>query len=105
MLRLKHYYKYQYKNPIIELNEMLGNSVRRIYDNLYIVPFETYIDWQATIATGATNGVINIPVNNKYVKAIIVVFRGATMSASATNRSLSTRAKATLNQYYFSILT
>ena len=88
---------------IIELNEMLGNSVRRIYDNLYIVPFETYIDWQGNIAVDTTSGIVNIPVNNKYVKAIIVAFRSNTIANSATDSSLSTRAKAGLIQYYFSI--
>ena len=55
------------------------------------------------MVTGTGNGVINILLNNKYVKAIIIVFRSNTIATSATDRSLSTRAKANLIQYYFSI--
>ena len=96
-------YDIRFKMSIIELNEILSDSVRRIYDNLYIIPFETYVDWQATITTGTTSGIINIPINNKYVKAIIVAFRSNTIANSATDRTLSTRAKAGLTQYYFSV--
>ena len=96
-------YDIRLKMSIIEMNEILGDSVRRIYDNLYIIPFETYIDWQYTLPVDTTSGVINIPVNNKYVKAIIIVFRSNTIATSTTDRSLSTRAKAGLIQYYFSI--
>ena len=31
------------KMSVIELNDMLSDSVRKIYDNLYIIPFETYV--------------------------------------------------------------
>lgn len=85
---------------IIELNDFLSSSVRKIYDNLYIVPFETYFSYQSSIAVGQTSGVLNIPVNYKYVKAIIVCFRAQALDIEG-QRSLSSRAKANLGEYSF----
>ena len=82
----------------IEFNDFLTDNVRKIYDNYYIIPYESYIPYQSSIAAGVTSGALNLPVNYKYVKAIIICFRSQALAVH-TARTLTTRAKANLVEY------
>ena len=88
------------KMSVIEFNDFLTDNVRKIYDNLYIIPYESYFSYQSSIAAGVTSGVLNIPVNYKYVKEIIICFRSQALAIQA-QRTLTTRAKANLVEYSF----
>ncbi len=91
------------KMSIIELNDLLTESVRRIYDGIFIIPFTSWANETKNIITGNTGSTIEISTGLKYVKGIIACFRSDDIVSGANERSLSTRAKFHMIEYSWSV--
>lgn len=87
---------------LIELNDILTDAVRRIYDGIYVIPYNSWTQYPYTLQDGASAGVINISCGLKYLKGIVGSFRCNDFFA-ATERTLSARAKMHLTEYRWNI--
>lgn len=88
---------------LIELNDMLTDAVRRIYDSIYIIPYDSWTQYPFTITVGGTGGTINISTSLKNLKGIVACFRHGTIVSASTGKSLSTRSKIRMIEYRWSV--
>ena len=87
---------------LIELSDMLTDAVRRIYDGIYIIPYDSWAQYSYSISENSSGGTINISCGLKYLKGIVACFRANDLLV-AGQRSLSTRTKMGLIEYRWSI--